>query len=1048
MLATTGPFYFQAELAATPPPQNAALAGSVAISQDGLTIAATSDSRVGDPGPGSVTVFTKQDGVWAGEAVLAPPELEGGPWHTDTVAMSADGDRLVFAISTESVRGPLVMSVYDRSGGEWTSTQTITIPDSGFHRALAMSGDGRVIAVGLPSGGSEDPNARGLVRTFEESGGTWSSTAELRFPEESRGDGMGTSVSLSGDGRTLAVGVRNPPDASGSVLLFEDGDAGWGLASRIGTSERYWDGPKTALSADGDHLLVGGVQIDEDVQRVYSRAFAYARDESGWVAEGAFVGVEEDAGGLPLALAIDADGTRAVIGVDGRGFIPGSAFVYARTGSNWGRIDELADPEAFVGSRFGASVAIGGGSVVVGDPTKDNPAGGGAAFVFREPQGFEVVTDPVDQLGRPLSTVTFTAAAGGAEGITAQWQVSADGGATWTDVPQARGLSLAVVPTLADSGKQYRAVFTDGGGATVVSRAATLTVAEATPLITIEVSDDHVFFYEPMTITVRLHSDGSTPRVPDGGAVEVGMQLFKQTVRVYNGVATLTIPANVFRPGIYTITATYDGAADPVFGSGFGYTTQVIQKAFVKVETQPLATRPVVGRPVDLSAIISQVEPDLLDGTGPTGYALFYGLGDGLGAAFLERPPHPPVLPSTVTYTATFTRPGDYAVVVYYAGDDWNEPLASGNFFITVDPAPTSIQLDPSGTQYADYGEAVFYTVTVTTDDLRPAPGFVSVRSPFYTGPGEFALDAQGRARIPIQGLPAGGRSVTFTYTDPDGLHASREITAAIGVYKAPTTVTLETARPSVAEGDMALVTATVRYASSDFAPASGFVELYVGSRLTGRYALGPGGRVSVPTYYLAAWSYTLTAVFVESGNLQGSVSNQVVQQVTPRPAPPTEAATAVAVWSTASPIRAGQALEFVAQVGGVVGGSGSPRPTSGLVRFYLGLKPIAERPIDADGRATLAARFDAPGEYLITAVFLGGGGFPTGQSNHLRQLVLADPIPASGGPSGQAAPPSPRRDQSLAAAEMRRTAFATARAERLARLALRRPPALRSARP
>lgn len=1048
VLSSTGPYVFQAELTATSPPLDAALGGSVAVSQDGCTIAATSSFRVGDEGhsgPGSVTVYTNQDQGWTREAVLPSPELAGGPWYTRAVAMSADGDRLVFATSTDSVRAPLVMSVYDRSGGEWTSTETITIPDAGFHRALAMSGDGRVIAVGCPSGEAEDPNSRGLVRVFEESDGSWSLTAELRSPDVGWSDGMGTSVSLSGDGQSLAVGVRNPPDATGSVLIFEDGGTGWGLASRIATSEPYWDGPKTALSADGGHLLVGGVQIDEAAQRVYSRAYAYARDGSAWVAEGAFVGVEEDAGGLPLALAINADGTRAVIGVDGQDFVPGSALVYARTGSDWGRIAELTDPEALVGSRFGASAAIGGGVVVVGDPSKNRPTGGGAAFVFYEAQGFEVVTDPVDQVGRPLSMVTFTAAAGGAEGIAAQWQESTDGGSTWTDVPQARSPYLSFIPTLADSGNQYRAVFTDVGGETVVSRAATLTVAKATPLITIEVSDNYVYFYESFTLTVRLHSDGSTPRVPDGGVVEFRMNPLTLSARVYNGVATLTIPPAFFRPGEYKLEVTYDGADDPVFGSGSGHTMQTIHKAFVTVELQPPATRPVAGRPVDLSAIIPHAQPGLPGSVRPIGYVLIRGIGDDPGAARVVKPDSSQAGPSTVTYAAAFPRSGEYAITFQYLGDAWNEEAVSETLILTVDPAPASMHLDPSDTQYADYGKAVSYTVTVLTDDLRPASGFVTVQSPTYADRRAYVLDAMGRATIPVRGAPPGGNFVTFTYTDPDGIYSSPAITAALGVYKAPTTVTLTTDVQSMSVGSTAKVTATVRYASSDFRRAYGFIELYVGSQLTGRYELGPDGRVSVLTQYFAPWTYTLTAVFVETDRLQGSVSNQVVQEV--KPSSHSYPLSTVTVASSVNPSQAGQMLDFVAQVGNAL--PGRPGPTSGLVRFYLGLDPIAERPIDSDGRAVLEARFDAPGSYLITAVYVGAWdlGFAPGQSNHLGQLVVARPVPASEGPISQTTPPLSRREQALAAAEMRRAALLTARTERLARLALRRPPTMRSGR-
>ncbi|OJW26933.1 MAG: hypothetical protein BGO49_21950 [Planctomycetales bacterium 71-10] len=1041
LLAATGPYVFQAELTAASPPVDADLGGSVAVSQDGGTIAVVSSSRVGDAGyagPGRVAIYTKEDGSWSTRAVLAAPDLEGGPWSTRAVAMSADGGRVVFSTSGEGSHDPVVLSVYDRSGEEWTSTQTITIPDGGSQRALALSGDGRVIAVGSPSGVADDPMTKGLVRVFTDAAGTWSQAAELYDTGAGFNDLAGISVSLSGDGRTLAMGVRNPADVPGAVDVFEDVGSGWVLSDRLVASEEYLQGPATALSADGRRLLAGGVQYDPVEGRVNARAYAFTRSGPGWTDEGLLPGIVEDAGGLPLALAINADGSRAVVGVDGVDLIPGSAFVYERSGSTWARIAELADPGAFGGGRFGASAAIGGGVVVVGDPSKDNGSGGGAAFVFYEPRGFEVVTEPADQVGRPLTMVTFTAAAAGAEGVTTRWQVSGDAGATWADVPQALSPYLSFIPTAADSGNLYRAVFTDAGGATVVTRAASLTVAEASPLITFEITDPHVFFYESFTITVRLHSDGSTPRLPDGGVLELGMQLYKASARVHDGVAIFTIPADAFRPGTYYVTATYDGAGDPVFTSGYGQTTQEIQRAFVSVDPQPLATRPVVGRPVDLTAIISQVQPGLQDGTGPRGYALFYNGYQILDAANLDTPPHPPSLPSTVTGTITFDRPGDYAIVVYYAGDDYNEPTASGNFFITVDPAPTMIQVDPPDVRHVDYGAAASYTVTVLAEGSRPASGVVTVTATddAGAGPREYALDARGRAVVPVRDLPAGGHVVTFAYSDPNGAYTSSQAAAAIGVSKAPTTVTLASSRPTANPGDEVTFTATVAYASSASRPATGVVQFYEGDRLAATVPVGPDGRASVSTSGLVPGEYTLTAVYMESENLQASQSNRLVQRVI---APPTRAATTTSLASTASPSAAGQGLAFVAQVAGA---AGAARPTSGLVRFYLGLEPIAERPIDAAGRATLEARFDAAGAYLMTAVYLGSDGFDTSQSGHLSQVVTAPASPLAPASPASAAPQAAATDAGpVAGPGVENWA---ARPRRPARFALRRPPAMR----
>jgi hypothetical protein len=69
----------------------------------------------------------------------------------------------------------------------------------------------------------------------------------------------------------------------------------------------------------------------------------------------------------------------------------------------------------------------------------------------------------------------FAAAASGTPTPTVQWQVSTDGGVTFTNIPGATSTTLTVMPTASQSGSQYRAVFTNPCG-TATTTAATLTV--------------------------------------------------------------------------------------------------------------------------------------------------------------------------------------------------------------------------------------------------------------------------------------------------------------------------------------------------------------------------------------------------------------------------------------------------------------------------------------------------------------------------------------------------------------------------------------------
>jgi hypothetical protein len=94
----------------------------------------------------------------------------------------------------------------------------------------------------------------------------------------------------------------------------------------------------------------------------------------------------------------------------------------------------------------------------------------------------QVTTQPAGQTVTAGQPVTFTAAASGYPAPTVQWQVSSDGGGTWSNVPGATSASLSFTATSADDGTSYRAVFTNFIGSATTTPAS-LTVTSGTPTL-------------------------------------------------------------------------------------------------------------------------------------------------------------------------------------------------------------------------------------------------------------------------------------------------------------------------------------------------------------------------------------------------------------------------------------------------------------------------------------------------------------------------------------------------------------------------------------
>ncbi|WP_165248863.1 Ig-like domain repeat protein [Paludisphaera soli] len=1105
----------------------------MSLTSDGETLA------IGAPGedsmPGAVYVYTRGDRVWTETARLAMPEGVPGHRFGQGVAISGDGSTLAVTSRVgEWATGGASLHIYSRSESGWNLSQTITLEASyGFGGWLSISDDGGVVAGGAAFFNS----AAGAAYVFSRVNGVYAMEPPILAPDGSPGDWLGEPAALSGDGRLLVLGSAYRTAGGvgrGAIYVYERSESGWNHTATLSATPGVTTGLRVAVNGDGSVLLAR--ERTEGEAGPIDAGVVYTKSGSTWSRSAELIDPEPAPGDVYGDwVALSPDGLTAFLGAPQRksteGVPAGAAYVFSRTGATWEQVGRFADPAGKALDRFGMGATIRGRTIVVSSPNADDGASTdqGAVFVYHLPDGLEVATDPVDQVGRPFSPITFSAAAAGADSIATQWQVSADAGATWADVPQATSPWLTFVPTLADSGHLYRAVFTDGGGTTLATRAALLTVAKATPIVT--VSADPTRWNEDATFTVRVATDGSTPRTPGGGSVTFRAGTFTATRPLVDGVATFVAPAGTFAPGAVQAVASYDGSFDPVFVASSGTLSHSVLRAVTSLTLSKDVADPYFGQPILLTGAIAWTPWNGSPPIRPTGLVYFEHPGhwkQGVGRVdtFLE-------FTGSGFNSYAFEREGN-VIEARYLGDDWFEPSVAQPLVFDTTPAPIELNVYTEAGTLATFGATVTYRVSVGVDSYYPVSGDVRV----------LIEDDHGKVRERttsiVQGAPGsvqftdlavGTNKVTFLFSDANGNWRPATATAYIGIWKSPTNVSVSSSDPVSDAGQEVVLTATVSEPRVGNLVTSGTVQFYVGDRLVATSPVDSLGRARLTTSALMPGSYTITAVYLGSENYQPGQSTGLAQRVEPLPVSPKPAtvttvtadagssvagrevtftatvaradggggptsglisfyiggalvayapigadgratlrtsalvpgvysvsatfpesadlwgsqaapitlavaasassplATSTVLTSTASPAGVGQALAFGAQVAGP---AGAPRPTSGRVRFYLGLDAIAERPIDASGRATLEARFDAPGGYLITAVYLGADGFATSQSDHLGQVVTA-PVSTS----AQVVP-------ATAPVVMAWAAQRASRAERLARLALRRPPVMR----
>jgi hypothetical protein len=87
----------------------------------------------------------------------------------------------------------------------------------------------------------------------------------------------------------------------------------------------------------------------------------------------------------------------------------------------------------------------------------------------------KVTQNPSNETVTAGDYASFTATATGSPTITVQWQVSTDGGQTFTDIAGATSNTLTFYVFSSENGYKYRAVFTNSAGVTF-SSIATLNV--------------------------------------------------------------------------------------------------------------------------------------------------------------------------------------------------------------------------------------------------------------------------------------------------------------------------------------------------------------------------------------------------------------------------------------------------------------------------------------------------------------------------------------------------------------------------------------------
>ncbi len=356
---------------------------------------------------GAVYIYTMSEDRWIEELLT---ERNINSLQGLSVSLSNDGNTLVTGlpgtISEPSSVGSVV--VYTRTGDVWTKEATLSTPgniNQGF--SVSLSGDGNTLAVGAPYTNGSNGSALVYTRT----GTTWSSATVLVGSGNTGASQQGWSVSLSGDGNTLAVGgPRDRPNEAisslgyGATWVFVKNDEDWVqqdkivLPTDLASNPVINQGRSVSLSGDGNILAIGAPYaniIDGNLKNVQTGStIIYTRSDSIWNFNSVLIGgrAENIEGTQGWSVSLSNDGTVLAAGSpfilnDNLQTTPvvGKTWIFTRSGTVWSTKTNLVGTSLGLAEQgYSVSLSNDGTNLLIGGPQDNSNQLGneGAAWLF------------------------------------------------------------------------------------------------------------------------------------------------------------------------------------------------------------------------------------------------------------------------------------------------------------------------------------------------------------------------------------------------------------------------------------------------------------------------------------------------------------------------------------------------------------------------------------------------------------------------------------------------------------------------------------------
>ena len=292
-----------------------------------------------------------------------------------------DGSRFrlsIFACDFQS-KPPDVSSSWKQQGPAIVGDAS----DDTFGRSVSLSADARTLVVGAP-GDIDNTNRKGYVKVYRAEEDGWKRIGQTIYGDVT-GDLFGWSLDVTAEGNIIVLGAPgsyNYTDRPGYVQVYslvsndEAGDDTWNQIGQdiIGEADGNEFGYSVSISEDGKTIAVGavkGAMYNLGYVRIYHHL---GNDGTRWGQIGEDIDGELDYGYFGVSVSLSADGSTIAIGAkynDDNGDASGQVKVYRidSEGSSWERLVQSIYGDN-AGDWFGASVSLSpdGNTLAIGAP--------------------------------------------------------------------------------------------------------------------------------------------------------------------------------------------------------------------------------------------------------------------------------------------------------------------------------------------------------------------------------------------------------------------------------------------------------------------------------------------------------------------------------------------------------------------------------------------------------------------------------------------------------------------------------------------------------